>query len=200
MRSHPLRRALVASLLVILHPLSASAGGKVIEQAKTYTVTGTTGIELYRSIGERGPKLGSSRTIAHTGFRLTWQRDYQRRGNACVLASAVPTLVITTTLPKASGKLSPAVRESWERFVEGVTAHEAVHAGHIKDLVADIEKSTIGLTESNDPDCRKIRERMQPILGALSKAERQKQRDFDEVEFANGGAVHQLILTLANGP
>ena len=199
MPSHPLRRALV-SLFVILQPLSASAGGKVIEQVKTYTVTGTTGIELYRSIGERGPQLGASRTIAHTGFRLTWKRDYQRRGNDCVLASAIPTLVITTTLPEASGKLSPPVRKSWENFVAGVTAHEAVHAGHIRDLVADIEKSTIGLTEPGDPDCRKIRERMQPILGALSKAERQKQRDFDAAEFADGGAVHQLILALANGP
>ena len=191
---------LLVLFVTVLSPFAARAGGEVIERVETYAVTGRSGIELYRSIGENGPALGGGRTIAHTGFRLTWRRDYQRRGRDCVLASAIPKLVITTVLPKAKGRMPPALEASWTRFVTGVAAHEAVHAGYIRDLARDIEKATVGLTEPNDPDCRKIRQTMQPMLGALSQAERARQRDFDKQAFADGGEVHQLILALVNGP
>ncbi|MBP1850878.1 DUF922 domain-containing Zn-dependent protease [Rhizobium halophytocola] len=194
------RLHLIIPLLAALAPVEAFAEGKVLQRVETYAVRGTTGLELYRSIGEHGPVLGASRAIAHTGFRLTWKRDYQQRGAACVLASAIPTLVITTVLPEAKGRLPQALKRSWDIFLAGVTAHEAVHAGYIRDLARDIEKATVGLTEPNDPGCRKIRQTMQPILGALSTAERRKQRDFDKESFADGGQVHQLILALVNGP
>ena len=74
---------------------------------KTYAVSGTSGPELYASIGERGPAASIGRAIAHTNFKLTWTRDYQTRGSDCVLATARPKLTITYTLPKASQKLPP---------------------------------------------------------------------------------------------
>ncbi|MCL6707557.1 DUF922 domain-containing protein [Pseudomonas sp. R2.Fl] len=178
----------------------AAAEWQAIEKIETYPVSGATGAELYASIGEHGPKLGIARTIAHTSFRLTWKRDYQTRGTDCVLASAVPTLVITTVLPKPSGTLPEPLRRSWQTFVDGVAAHERVHGEHIKAMVKEIEKATIGLAEPDDPQCRRIREKMQPVLGEISRAERQKQRDFDKVEFADGGTVQRLVLALVNGP
>lgn len=187
-------------IALLLSAGMASAEGQVIEKVETYSVSGRTGPELYASIGERGPLLaGKVRSIAHTSFRLTWQRDYQRRGTACVLASAKPKLVITTVLPKAVEPLDEPVRGNWQRFVEGVTAHEKVHGTYIRDLVKEIEKATIGLVVENDPDCRKIREKMQPILGDISQSERRKSRDFDRVEMNDGGAVHRLVLQLVNG-
>lgn len=188
----------LASTLAFAAP--AAAEWPAIEKVETYAVSGSTGAELYASIGERGPKLGITRAIAHTSFKLTWKRDYQTRGNDCVLASAVPTLVITTMLPKPSGNLPEPVRRNWQTFIEGVAAHESVHGDHIKAMVKEIEKATIGLAEANDPQCRKIREKMQPVLGEISRAERQKQRDFDKVEFADGGNLHRLVLALVNGP
>ncbi len=194
-------RSIFPTVLTLLFSAGmASAEGQVIEKVETYAVSGRTGPELYASIGARGPLLaGKVRSIAHTSFRLTWQRDYQQRGTACVLASAKPKLVITTVLPKATGPLEEPVRGNWQRFVEGVTAHEKVHGTYIRELVKEIEKATIGLVVENDPGCRRIREKMQPILGEISQAERRKSRDFDQVEMNNGGAVHQLVLQLVNG-
>ncbi len=195
-----MRSIFPAFIALLLSAGLASAEGQVIEKVETYAVSGRTGPELYASIGERGPLLaGKVRSIAHTSFRLTWQRDYQRRGTACVLASAKPKLVITTVLPKAVEPLDEPVRGNWQRFVEGVTAHEKVHGTYIRDLVKEIEKATIGLVVENDPDCRKIREKMQPILGDISQSERRKSRDFDRVEMNDGGAVHRLVLQLVNG-
>jgi predicted secreted Zn-dependent protease len=178
----------------------ARADGQVIERTEPYAISGTSGPELYASIGERGPLVGEGvRTIAHTNFKLTWTRDYQRRGNACTLASARPKLIITYTLPKPSAKLPPAVQKRWEVFIDGIRRHEKVHGEDIKSMVKRIEATTIGFTVDNDPKCTKIREAIKEPLSQASLAQRRQSREFDRVEMGEGGNIRRLILGLLNG-
>ena len=59
-------------LLLLLPALSAQADIRGKEVVNTYAVSGVTGRALYDSIGERGPKVGIARAIAHTTFdRMT---------------------------------------------------------------------------------------------------------------------------------
>lgn len=167
---------------------------KADERVEPYSVQGTTGLEIYRSIGERGPKLGVARVIAHTGFKLTWTRKYERQGNACVITVNKPKLIITYTLPQLKTKLSEPMKSRWETFIAGVTAHEKVHGDFIKDMVREIEAVSVGMTVENDPNCQKIRPQLQARLGELSQAQRARSRDFDKVEMSDGGNVHQLVL------
>ncbi len=176
-----------------------SADWKAVEQVKTYAVSGTSGPELYASIGERGPAASIGRAIAHTNFKLTWTRDYQSRGSDCVLAAARPKLTITYTLPEPSQKLPAQIQRNWDVFRAGVAAHERVHGDFIKDMVREIEASTVGLTMADDPACRKIRAHMTEMLSGISLAQRRRSSEFDRVELSNGGNVHQLILNLVNG-
>ncbi len=67
-------------------------------------------------------------------------------------------------------------------------------------MVKEIERISVGLSVGDDPDCRRIRAELTARLAELSKAQRQKSRDFDVVEMADGGNMHQLILGLVNGP
>lgn len=196
----PLRLPLALAVAMLLGASTpASAEWKPVERIVTYAIEGTSGPELYASIGARGPQAGGGRAIAHTNFRLTWKRDYQRRATACVLATAVPTLVITITVPKPARTLSPQITAKWQRFIAGVIAHERVHGEHITAMTRDIEKATVGLVEENDPDCRKIRQTMQPILGALSDRQRAQGREFDRIELGAGGNIERLVLGLVNG-
>lgn len=173
---------------------------KAVEQEKLYTIRGTTGPELYASIGERGPEVGGlMRTIAHTTFKLTWQRDYQPRNGGCVLASAKPKLIITYTLPKPASRLSGTVKANWDTFISGVRDHEKIHGDMIKAMVREIEQVSVGLSAENDPGCKKIRQDLQARLALISQEQRRKSRDFDQVELGNGGNIHQLILRLVNG-
>ncbi len=181
-------------------PIAASAEWQAVEKVQTYSITGKTGAELYQSIGERAPSLGSGRTIAHTSFKLTWTRQYVPQDGACTLVSAVPKLVINYTLPKPSAKLSTVVRESWEVFVAGVRKHELVHGGSIRQMVKEIEQTSIGLSASDDPDCKKIRIELTKRLSEISLRQRQRDAEFDRAELSKGGNIQQLILTLANGP
>ncbi|MET3648640.1 DUF922 domain-containing Zn-dependent protease [Phyllobacterium ifriqiyense] len=183
-------------------PGTAAAEWTATETVQPYAIAGKSGASLYASIGERGPQLGGRvRTIAHTNFKLTWTRKYERQAdNACKLVSARPKLIITYTLPKPSDRLPDAVEKSWNAFITGVRNHELVHGEQIKEMVRAIEASTIGLSVPDDPDCQKIRLEMQPRLSALSIAQRQKSRDFDRDEMSDGGNIQQLILKLVNGP
>ena len=189
---------IVAGLMV--SPSAAATEWRPVEKVETYSVTGKNGAELYESIGARGPKLAIGvGSIAHTSFALTWSRKYETRGDACVLASARPKLIITYVLPRAANTLPAPVKANWDRFIAGVTAHERVHGDYIIDMVREIEAATVGLTVPGDPKCRKIRDEMTKRLGALSNEQRQRSRDFDREELNPGGNVHTLILQLVNG-
>ncbi|BCH01216.1 peptidase [Mesorhizobium sp. 131-3-5] len=192
------RLCLLLAALVAL-PVTAHAQWKPVEKVETYAISGQSGPELYRSIGENGPNVGVARAIAHTNFKLTWTRDYQARAGACVLVSAKPKLIITYTLPSPSAPLPPAIQKNWEVFLAGVSAHEKVHGATIVDMVRKIEAATVGLTVADDPKCSKIRSEMTKRLSALSQAQRQASRDFDRVELGPGGNLQKLILALVNG-
>lgn len=195
-------RLLAAMALVIpMLPDIARAEWKPLEQEKTYSVSGNSAPELYVSIGERGPKMGGLPlgAIAHTSFKLTWQRKYEPRDGGCVLSAARPKLIITYVLPKATGKLPPSLRREWNVFIEGVRTHEKVHGQMIIDMVREIEAVSIGLTVTDDPDCKRIRQELTSKLALISQNQRQKSRDFDRVELTEGGNIHQLILRFVNG-
>lgn len=179
---------------------AAQAGWQPVERVEHYTVRGSTGIELYRSIGENGPQVGVGRAIAYTDFELLWSRDYRPQPDgSCMLASARPSLVVTYRLPKAAGEMPATTRRLWESFIEGVTKHEKIHGEIIVDMVKKIGAISLGLSAPNDPKCSKVRTELKRHLRALSQEQRQKSRDFDRIEMSDSGNVHRLVLALVNG-
>lgn len=183
---------------IALWPVAAHADWRPVETIKTYAIAGTSGAELYDSIGERGPLLGPKvRVIAHTDFKLTWTRKYEPQPDgACTITVNIPKVVITYTLPKAPAQLPAQIRKSWQTFIVGVEAHERVHGGYIKDMVKEIEAMSVGFSVPDDPKCSKIRVELTKRLGEISKRERQRNVDFDKVEFSDGGNLQQLVLKL----
>jgi predicted secreted Zn-dependent protease len=170
------------------------------EQVKPYKVSGATGIELYEAIGAKGPLLGGSRTIATTTFDLKWRRDYQPQPDgSCRLVSAIPFLTIIYVWPEAARKLAEPTASLWKRFIDGSRKHERVPGDHMREMTQRILDTTVGLTVADDPGCKKIRQEMQIPLAAASDEQRQRSREFDQVEMSDGGNVHQLLLGLVNG-
>ncbi len=197
-RSLSIAAAFAASCIALVQPALA---WEAVEQVRTYPVSGQSGPELYRSIGENGPVIsGNRRTIAHTTFKLTWRRDYRERADgSCVIARNIPKLIITYTLPKPLGPVPAGVASSWKRFYDGLAKHERVHGQYIIEMVRAIEDVSVGLSAPNDPGCRKVRAELQRHLKRLSDEQRARGRDFDRVEMGDGGAVQQLVLGLLTG-
>jgi len=191
-------RLLAVAMGIVFWPMAAHAEWKPVETIKTYAITGTSGAELYDSIGERGPLLGPKvRAIAHTDFKLTWTRKYEPQPDgACTITVNIPKVIITYTLPKPTGQLPAQTRRSWQKFIAGVEAHERVHGGYIKDMVKEIGAVSVGFSVPDDPKCSKIRVELTKRLGEISKRERQRNVDFDKAEFSDGGNLQQLVLKL----
>ena len=189
----------LAVLLPFALPVHADIRPREVE--KTYRVSGTTGLELYKSIGERGPRLrgGLSSAIAKTDFDLKWGRDYERDGNDCVLTAARSFLTITYTLPKPARKLPPDVAARWRVFIAGIRAHEAVHGKYVIEMAQQIYDTTVGFRQPNDPNCKKIRAAIQAPLKAAFVRYKTRNRDFEQSEMRNGGNIQQLILELIDG-
>ena len=182
--------------------LSAHAADwSATEQVKPYKVSGITPIELYESIGAKGPLLGgSSRAIAYTTFDLKWRRDYRPQADgSCRLVGAIPFLTIIYTWPEPVQPLPEPTASRWKTFIEGIRRHERVHGDMIREMTQRILDTTVGLTVADDPGCEKIRQEMQKPLGAASQEQRRRSREFDRVEMSEGGNVHQLVLGLVNG-
>lgn len=190
-------------ICLVLVPINVSAQSQwqPVAQIQTYPVIGDSGVDLYASIGQRGPKIGKEvRAIAHTNFKLTWTRDYRpQTDGACTLVSARPKLIITYTLPKPASALAPDLKKKWDVFIAGVYKHELVHGVIIIDMVKEIERVSVGLSVANDPKCTKIRTELTAKLGEISKAQQKRSNDYDRMEMSEGGNVHQLILQLVNG-
>ncbi|MDF3150960.1 DUF922 domain-containing Zn-dependent protease [Mesorhizobium sp. XAP10] len=194
-------RLCLSFVALLALPLTAHAEWKPVEKIEPYAISGQSGAELYRSIGEKGPKLGIARAIAYTNFKLTWGlRDYKPSGKDCVLTAGRPKLIVTYTLPKPSRSLPPAVQKNWDTFIAGVAAHEKVHGASMVQMVHDIQAATDGLTVADDPKCSKTRAEVVKRLDAISKARVQASRDFDRIEFGNGGNLQKLVFSLVTGP
>lgn len=197
-----MRALLLLVLIGTLHSNAANAqdSWKATEEIKPYSISGTSGFELYRSIGERGPQIaGKRRVIAHTSYVLTWDRKFDHSGNACTIISARPKLKITYTLPKPSKRLSPDIQKNWDTFYKGVYQHELEHGEIAKEMTRDIVQTTMGLSVPNDPKCSKMRKELIKIITDYVKIQRERGQAFDRAEMGSGGNVEQLVLSLVNG-
>ncbi len=179
--------------------LAVAGGWKPVERIDAYAISGSTGPALYAAIGEKGPLIGTVRTIAHTTWELKWSRKYVPDGAACKLVSAKPFLIITTTLPKPTAKLANPTAQLWKTFIDGIVAHEKIHAADIIDMVEDILTATVGLRLDNDKSCQAIRSEVFKRVTAANENYKSKSRAYDQIEMSSGGNVERLILQLVNG-
>ena len=77
--------------------LAVHASEAVTVREKHFAISGSTGADLYASIGRNGPH----NAIAHTSYTLTWsRRRLVPEGGGCRLAAARPIVTITYTYPK----------------------------------------------------------------------------------------------------
>lgn len=184
-------RTMLAALLAISVPTAALAEGVGL---KTFPVSGSTGFELYESIGRNGPKGA----IAETRYSLTWLRLFDEVDGDCRLIRFRPRLTITKVLPKPKGKLPDALQRKWDVFIEGVSRHEDVHVRMIREMVAATQASTAGAFVADDPTCTKVKKEVSRRIDEAIAGYKASSRAFDKEELSDGGNVHRLILALVN--
>ncbi|MEM1375894.1 MAG: DUF922 domain-containing protein [Pseudomonadota bacterium] len=190
-----------AAFLVFASLVAPAHAWEPKERVEAYAIAGTTPRALYRSIGERGPKTSvGNRAIAVTEWKLLWRRDYQKRGDGCELASALPFLTITYKLPRPAEKLSGQTARRWKTFANGIRVHEEGHGVLLQAMTDTIIRETVGLkTLVDDGNCNALRAQVLDRVKVAFDDYRRNSADFDRIEMAPGGNVHKLVLGLLNG-
>lgn len=190
-------KASVATCCLGLALGTASAADRVSIKTKYYTVSGSTGLQLYASMVKRGPKQGfTSRAIAQTAYTVNWNAEVKPSGGGCRVVSAVPKLSITYTYPKPAGPVSPALQRRWTRFMAGVRIHEEKHGRLAREMVDVAVRSVRGLKMANDPSCSKLRADIKRRARAIYDDYETRQEKFDAVEHKDGSNIDRLIGAL----
>lgn len=190
--------------LVAASPLAAQepGGWKPTEKIERYAISGQTEMDLYKSIGEKGPMVrgGKVRAIAYTDFKLTWDRAYENdAAGGCRLARNLPNVTIVYRFPKPSGKLGTSVKARWNTFEAGIETHERQHGQFIMQMVTRMVAETSNLSAANDPSCKKVRAELTRRMGAAFKEKSGKDAAFDKAEMGDGGNVRRLVMTFVYG-
>lgn len=178
---------------MLLAPCTLLAGEIPVSE-QPYSISGISGIELYRSIGEKGPPGA----IAETRYKLTWKRLFDEEGGSCSLVRFRPEITISIVLPKPDGKLTPEMQVRWERFIKGIRLHEMEHVRMIRSMVSETTGAVQGARVQNDKTCAKVKKEVSRRIDSALATYKAQSREFDRSELTEGGNVHRLILDLVN--
>lgn len=166
-------------------------------KVKTYEITGTTGLELYHSIGRNGPNNSASQgAIAQTVPQLKWNRLFDERKGDCHLVSLKPSLSITMILPEPKNDLPAGLKADWQLFIDGVRKHEDVHVEMIHRMVAETKESAAGAWVANDRSCAKVKAEVSRRIDEAMANHRARSRAYDREDLGPSGNVQRLVLDL----
>ncbi|TIW95863.1 MAG: DUF922 domain-containing protein, partial [Mesorhizobium sp.] len=172
----------------------ASAGTRVLVMARTYDITGTTGLALMQAMDHKGPKHGfMTHAIALTGYTVNWDLDAGQDNGVCRMRRANGTLNLFYTFPRVASTTTPALRRRWTRFFAGVRRHEETHGRIARQMMRATERSISGLRIADDRSCDKTRREAQRRIKATYAAYEAKQLAFDAREHRDGGRVEHLV-------
>lgn len=190
--------ALLGAACVVLCAGVASAREQVTVKTSYYTVSGATGVQIYRNMQSRAPRPGfQARAMANTNFSVDWTQGRLAEANGgCRVVAATPTLSINYLYPKLAGKTPIATQQRWNRFVSVLRDHEQVHGQLAKEMVRKGAREMQGVAVANDRGCAKTRRKMVEVGSRIYKAYEAKQIAFDAAEHRSGGRIDVLIKAL----
>ena len=101
-----------------------------------YDVEGATTEAIFSFVERNGPTDGEGKRGSGL-TSVTWGYEWQgmRSGDSCAIRSMTIRADIVVTLPRHANEaaLDPAIRAHWQRYAEGVAAHEQRHVDIYRD-------------------------------------------------------------------
>ncbi|MDA8870689.1 DUF922 domain-containing Zn-dependent protease [Rhizobiaceae bacterium] len=180
------RITMCAAVALCLSVGAAQARVVINERTKTYTVSGSDGRQLFRSIAKRGPKSSRNQhAIATTRTDLKVQnvKTAVVRGR-CVVTSVDVVLNLTYTYPKWNGsrRASPEVRKVWDNFLRQAIKHEETHGRISKDYARSVHRNFLKLRGTVSQGCADFGKRSANRLARAQARFISRQTRFDRRE------------------
>ncbi|MEL6505743.1 MAG: DUF922 domain-containing protein [Pseudomonadota bacterium] len=187
---------IVATASFVLISDGAEAKVRFSERTKYYTVTGTSGAKVARSMLQKGPKAGrTGHAIATTQTRVRVRNlKAAIEGRRCVVKSVDVYVDLVYTFPRwvSANKASPKVRRAWEQFYKQVERHEFVHGRISRDFGRDLHKKLLQLSGRVSNKCADFGKRQAKRINQMRTAYIKRQLRFDRREARASARVRRL--------
>ena len=193
---------LIGTFCITLVQVSKSEARVIIkEKTRFYGITGSNGVEIYKSMLKNGPDHGGSTrdVLASTSFKFDFKNDvFTVHKNHCKLTNLDIIVNVTYTYPKWRGskKASAATRKAWKEFRKIAIWHEQQHVKITKKFAYNYEKALMKSRRraSNECETETLGEKFRTSM-AIRRHER-LHRLFDRRDLRKGGKGYQALLKL----
>lgn len=111
--------------LMALSSWTAFATPQVKTTVKYYDVKGASARDLSEQLRRKGPRGFA----AYTAWNVKWDYSSARDGKGCRVTRASTSVAVEYTMPRwqPPANADRATRQSWERFIKALKAHEDGH-------------------------------------------------------------------------
>jgi predicted secreted Zn-dependent protease len=154
------------SLLALL-VLSPPVVAKVVTQTVSFPVGGTTPSAVIDNIKAAKIPLKPGNALAVTVPATRTDSKTRQSGGLCLYGSFKTSIIFTTLLPRATGKLSSADRKNWQQLIAYLKVHEGQHRKQWQACLADYDAGALRLSASGCAALEKKREAL--LRGATRK-------------------------------
>lgn len=195
---------LSASLLICAFSIqNAEAKARVLikEKVSYYDVSGKTGREIFKSMLDRGPKLGrkNEHALATTQYEYDVKNvNVEIKNGRCVPKSLDVIVSVAYTYPRwrATKGAGRETRQAWKRFEKSVIWHEKQHVKIAKEYAVAYGKALKKARLKTSDNCTTASFGSVWRASSAALKHNRKQRQFDKRDLRPGGRGYEAQLNL----
>lgn len=194
--------ASIAAIALSLATHDTAAANVVLKEKVTYySVSGSTGREIFKNMLDSGPKVGrrNDHALATTEYEYDVKNvDLVIQNGRCVPKNLEVHVSVKYTYPRWRGskRASSSTRRAWKKFSKSVVWHEKQHVKIALDYAEDYAKALqkMRLRTSNQCSKASFTSAWRATRAALKHNRRQRQ--FDRKDLRPGGRGYEAQLGL----
>ena len=184
----------LATIILMFANTSQAIAQAVIEsETQFYSVSGTSGYEIGRSMKKNGPRsrLLRRRVWATTTRNLTYTFDTRMKSGVCRVHRHKVVMRITYRMPKVINRMTRRTSRTWSKMYQLIDIHEKVHGANYARLARDVYKTL----ESFPPEksCAVLRQTVKMEVNRLKKLDTENNRKFDREDTRSYRAMSRLM-------
>ena len=192
-------------IAVIMLVLSTSFGANarvILKETTTYyPVTGKTGKEIFKSMLDRGPKLGGPKNhaLATTEYNYDVKNvDVEVRRGRCIPIKMDVFVTVKYTYPKWMGSrgAKKSTKAAWNRFKKSVVWHEKQHVKIALDYANEYEAALKKTRLRANDNCKSASFTSAWRTTRAALKHNRRQRLFDRKDLRPGGRGYEAQLQL----
>ncbi|MCB1420688.1 MAG: DUF922 domain-containing protein [Notoacmeibacter sp.] len=191
--------AAYALSLLLLAGLSAPAHAGARTSVKTtyYSISGTTGMDLFRDMNRKGPRHAfMKKAMAQTQYRTMPRGKMIWKNGMCSVQDGGYSLDLTYVYPKPASRLSGRLAANWKAFMADTYRHEKVHGRLAMEMANKLDSTLRRFRMKDSRTCGHALSRLSGQINAIYAEYKKRQVAFDVAEHRKGGKVEKSVLLL----